>query len=158
MIFSWNIDFSTFIKKTTQHKIMTTNMRFNTWIINLWQLVIDYSKYITNLISQKSSTRFTINCLLIQSKSKAMWFLWSLSWISMLLQICFVTLAIGKLSNSNFRFGLIFIIELQFICVHDKVFIFFSRRFILPGWVSWRIYCGHGKNNQMDNIGKYSLL
>ena len=92
-------------KKTTQHKIMTTNMRFNTWIINLWQLVIDYSKYITNLISQKSSTRFTINCLLIQSKSKAMWFLWSLSWISMLLQICFVTLAIGKLSNPNFRFG-----------------------------------------------------
>ena len=84
---------------------MTTNMRFNTWIINLWQLVIYYSKYITNLISQKSSTRFTINCLLIQSKSKAMWFLWSLSWISMLLQICFVTLAIGKLSNPNFSFG-----------------------------------------------------
>ena len=104
LISSWNIVFST-SHKTTQHKIMTTNMRFNTWIINLWQLVIDYSKYITNLISQKSSTRFTINCLLIQSKSKAMWFLWSLSWISMLLQICFVTLAIGKVSNSNFRFG-----------------------------------------------------
>jgi len=27
-----------------------------------------------------------------------------------------------------------------------------SRRFILPGWVSWRIYCGNWKNNQMDNI------